>query len=106
MSSDPVSPVDKCPIHPLGIAHRGPNRHRFIMAVGAKILVVTLGADIFGALRLEAVATEKTVSVGIHIFRLSCVEIETIVALATPSRIQVRFVTGDAIGMPQMLLFF
>jgi hypothetical protein len=75
------------------------------MAVGAKILVVTLGTDIFGSLRLEAVATEKTVSVGIHIFRLSCVEIEPLVALATPARVQVGFVTGDAIGMPQGLLF-
>jgi hypothetical protein len=76
------------------------------MAVGAKILVVALGANIFGALRLDAVATEKTVTMGIDFFRFGCVKIETIVALAAPSRIQVRLVTGDTVGMPQMLLFF
>jgi hypothetical protein len=76
------------------------------MAVGAKILVVTLGAHILGALRLDAVATEKTVAMGVDFFRFGCVEIETIVALATPSRIQVRLVTGDTVGMPERLLFF
>ncbi len=106
MPSYPISAVDKGSVHSFRVTYGRPNRHRFIMAVRAEGLVVALGAHIFCALGLDTVAGKESVSVGIDIFGFFRVEVETLVAHFAPARIQVRFVTGGAIGMPESGLFF